>query len=492
MSMYRCAVCGSPNVKKVEGNSSFSYKKALVGTAVLGTIGAVAGINGKQNVVYHCPDCGAVLPQPMDTITKDKIEIVMIAPDDYAPKLFPTIFSDYAYLRKEKENKQAESIQKAASFSTEYANPLEITETQFRAAAQSMYAAGKQLEKCVLCRGIIEYHLASFEELKNSITDMKVISAELRNVRTITYGIPAFPSLIMQSDPTGSGLDRGNLCGAALIHIVMENGGIISLDELYDAVQINSIYQQAFMMLFGADYQRALDSKLEFMDSSDVSVDRLNADDWEWIWFKALIKPYCHIPHCFVDAPVAVGLYSGWDKRKLEFPFKLINESLNIANPTSAQKQFSVDMPELSKEITKKDQAFHQATLAIQSLRTDKASTEEQQIQGQIDALLSKKTSNGSEIEKLHKKIFGKKKANAEIEIIRQDNDAITKKIEQQSADLEASMKKRIASNHVALEEQQKMIASIKQALDDLNKQKQFYISQYPEWICIAGQDLAE
>lgn len=50
MSLYRCAACGSPNVAKVEKNDGFSYGKALVGTAVFGTIGAVAGINGKRDM----------------------------------------------------------------------------------------------------------------------------------------------------------------------------------------------------------------------------------------------------------------------------------------------------------------------------------------------------------------------------------------------------------------------------------------------------------
>ena len=52
MSLYRCAVCGSPNVVKIEKNDGFSYSKALAGTAVFGTVGAVAGINGKKTYAY--------------------------------------------------------------------------------------------------------------------------------------------------------------------------------------------------------------------------------------------------------------------------------------------------------------------------------------------------------------------------------------------------------------------------------------------------------
>lgn len=44
--------------KVSEVNDRFSYKKATVGTLVFGTVGAVAGINGKKTVTYQCDKCG--------------------------------------------------------------------------------------------------------------------------------------------------------------------------------------------------------------------------------------------------------------------------------------------------------------------------------------------------------------------------------------------------------------------------------------------------
>ena len=96
MSLYRCAVCGSPNVVKIEKNDGFSYSKALAGTAVFGTVGAVAGINGKKSYAYSCPDCGTTLPQPMDSVTKEKIDLVMTNPDALAPVLYPNIYNQYS------------------------------------------------------------------------------------------------------------------------------------------------------------------------------------------------------------------------------------------------------------------------------------------------------------------------------------------------------------------------------------------------------------
>lgn len=81
MSMYRCTICGSPNVLRSEQNDGFSYKKAIVGTAVFGTIGAVAGINGKHSVTFRCPDCGSESKTTMDDVTKAVIDTLITRPD---------------------------------------------------------------------------------------------------------------------------------------------------------------------------------------------------------------------------------------------------------------------------------------------------------------------------------------------------------------------------------------------------------------------------
>ena len=43
-------------------NSGYSFSKGLVGTALFGTVGAVAGINGKKNkiVQYMCSNCNYI------------------------------------------------------------------------------------------------------------------------------------------------------------------------------------------------------------------------------------------------------------------------------------------------------------------------------------------------------------------------------------------------------------------------------------------------
>lgn len=59
----RCECCGSTNVQiNVEQKSGYSVKKGILGTLLFGSVGAVAGINGKQetNKTYHCLACGKV------------------------------------------------------------------------------------------------------------------------------------------------------------------------------------------------------------------------------------------------------------------------------------------------------------------------------------------------------------------------------------------------------------------------------------------------
>ncbi len=71
MPLYRCAACGSPNViseiKKENDGIKYNYLKGAVGTVLLGTGGAVAGVGNSTKIVevFRCPDCGLTLDRPM-------------------------------------------------------------------------------------------------------------------------------------------------------------------------------------------------------------------------------------------------------------------------------------------------------------------------------------------------------------------------------------------------------------------------------------------
>ena len=61
MALHRCAACGSPNVVTDTQKEGYDYVKGAIGTVVLGVGGAVAGLDGKEKMVYKCPDCGTTL-----------------------------------------------------------------------------------------------------------------------------------------------------------------------------------------------------------------------------------------------------------------------------------------------------------------------------------------------------------------------------------------------------------------------------------------------
>ncbi len=69
----RCCICGSNQVTIVS-NSSYSMKKGIAGALVLGPVGAIAGINGKQSTNYHCMKCGQDSFCVMDSFIEQSID----------------------------------------------------------------------------------------------------------------------------------------------------------------------------------------------------------------------------------------------------------------------------------------------------------------------------------------------------------------------------------------------------------------------------------
>lgn len=83
LSLYCCAVCGSPNVvtDTQTAGVGYDYGKGLFGTLLFGSGGAAAGVRSKQQKVFKCPDCGQTLTYPMDEETKQVIDIGVMHAD---------------------------------------------------------------------------------------------------------------------------------------------------------------------------------------------------------------------------------------------------------------------------------------------------------------------------------------------------------------------------------------------------------------------------
>ena len=93
----RCSKCGSKNIDYSENNEGYDIKKGAVGVALFGTGGAAMGINGNSKRIYHCKDCGAMLPYPMSEFNASKIDEYLASPAiyrtllDMEKKFYPNI-----------------------------------------------------------------------------------------------------------------------------------------------------------------------------------------------------------------------------------------------------------------------------------------------------------------------------------------------------------------------------------------------------------------
>lgn len=74
MALYRCAACGSSRIVVDTKKEGYDIKKGLLGRALLGSGGALAGINGQTNTYYHCTECGQVLSYTMSQTQKFVID----------------------------------------------------------------------------------------------------------------------------------------------------------------------------------------------------------------------------------------------------------------------------------------------------------------------------------------------------------------------------------------------------------------------------------
>lgn len=463
MSLYRCAVCGSPNVVKIEKNDGFSYSKALAGTAVFGTVGAVAGINGKKSYAYSCPDCGRTMLQPMDSVTKEKIDLVMTNPDALVPVLYPNIYSEYPYLYMQREKQQelesAQRIEKYASCPIDYSNPLNISADDFIKAQNALKEACSQLIKCL-------DKPSSIKKTCDGIQNINVISNGLHSLKTVVYGTPIYSLLV----------DKIN-CGIAFfLYVFMENGSEMTGNEFYTQVNNNPIYKQIYSVLCGEQFRRLQHSARSASNISEKQV-----------WFKAFTVINRNVVP-FVNDFIPWNL--GDFDTPVQLRFKFINESLYIPNPVSAEEQFEQDLPELVNLMSDAEKDIEQLKTNIAALNHSVSTQTETDAQTSINELQRSNSEINEQITKLHKKIFGKKKAAIEIQKLEEKKQTNQKQIFDLNSVIEKARQQRateIKEKKSPIEEQ---LSKANHALEKMKKQKSEYIQQYPEWICLAGQDV--
>lgn len=79
----RCAACGSKRIIVESKKEGYDVVKGVVGTALIGVPGALAGAGGKKNTYYHCAACGQIFNMPMLSVESDLIDKMLENPANW-------------------------------------------------------------------------------------------------------------------------------------------------------------------------------------------------------------------------------------------------------------------------------------------------------------------------------------------------------------------------------------------------------------------------
>lgn len=470
MSLYRCAVCGSPNVVKHEQKDGFSYKKAIAGTVVFGAIGAVAGIDGKTTEVYSCPDCGASHPEPMDSITQAKIDSVMIAPETLVPMVFPDMYQRFAYLRHEIDQRRAkaneETFSRLTNVSNVQQNPLNVSEAEFRQSAKEVHDALKLLD-CYLryyekhgmpnfesgeMIGVDEYH-----QFTPNTKDIESICQSLVKMKNVVYALSYYRNLIHNEYGLDDGLNRHDLSRLLFTYVMMERGEC-TCREFYHYVNDNQLLEQAFMLITDkARYDRKVMDHIKFFgDPSEDHLIQFWCDCITSPWYSAID----YKKHDENDFDMLCSFYVSTTfeesfNNRMRCRIRLFDNALHFINLDDPEKLFEKASPKLALQIKSKKRAVEQTQKRYEELTTDQPSSEEQNMAQQISA-------NQASIQELQKvKLFGKKKALAKAEDLAKENERL-------KAQIEALKAARIQENKKASEEIRNQLETLKKELAEL------------------------
>ena len=472
MSLYRCAACGSPNVVKHEEKDGFSYKKAIAGTVVFGAIGAVAGIDGKTKEVYNCPDCGASLPEPMDSITQAKIDSVMIAPDTLVPMVFPDMYERYAYLRNEHEQKRAiqnaEELSKLTTVSSVQQNPLNVSEEEFRQSAKDVAKAFKLLDSYLTYydkHGMPNFTSGKMAVINNAwkfkpdAKDIAHICQSFEKMKYVVYALSFYRNLIHDEENLKTGLSRSELTRLLFIYVLMGHKEI-TCSDFYDYVNDNSMLKQAFMLVINMEkYEDQIRREQRIADLSPDPQFYMRSQGRKK-WFSCLDLD-CACPILGKKRSFASDFEWWYDlglfdmETLLKCRISIFDNTLHFLNNSSPEVMLEKELPELAHEIKSKEAEVSQKQELYEKLTTDQPSSEEQKMAQQISA-------NQASIQELQKvKLFGKKKALEKAEDLAKENERL-------KAQLEALKAARMQENKKASEEIRNQLETLKKELAEL------------------------
>lgn len=476
MATYRCAICGSANVTKQESNSGFSYKKALVGTAVFGTIGTVAGINGKNKTAYVCTDCGSEMPYPMDRATMDMIDIVMTAPQYLAKTLPPSILEQYFNVKKEITMYLEASDNAFISASSKIpSNPAKIQESEFRAAVLD-------------CGNFSGYHSALKEGPLSKERYAGLIQA-IKSSHTVFYGILAYPHLINpKAELEDDGLYfRPYYLMYSVLYYVLSVNGPMTARELFSYVHSDKITKKVFDMVMEDTLRKHWGRYQNMIPRyKTITLSSLPENEYAYFWLDALYRQLNHMPRepIFYNCRHSSSFRLD-SEEQLYVGIKLRDDYLYIKNTVSEEDYLLENHPEWFAKFKENRNKYNEitASLSIPSKYDDSA------LNASINALKNENRKANESIDKLRKKIFGKKKALEEIEVLNQTIAVNSRKIREQEALLE-----KLKLTHTQQQFEAKTNAEAKQKAlnkeyDLLLKEKKTLLENYPDWIEVKVSD---
>lgn len=458
MSLYRCAICASPNVLKNKEKDGFSYKKAIAGTVVFGAIGAVAGIDGKTKEVYSCPDCGNTLPHPMDDITKAKIDYVMMDPDALMPTLFPNMFHLYPFLKKEHDMKHskemAETVSRLTNITPVHQNPLNVSEEEFRQSAkeiaEAFYLISLYLNFYDKYQRIPD--LANEEVFSISLNnthkadskDIAFILQSLSKMKSVVYSLSHYRQLIHDQSGLKTGLSRVELRDLLLTYIMIEEKELTS-QQLYYLVNSNSTLKQAFMLVMDD-----VEKYAEEVARAQGKDDRFRTEYTIRAWYNHIQSCYnpCNITWNCIRSDYYSPFNFSWlastpvTTSRIKSRICVVDNELHFLHVTKDIKN------RLSNLSSKESKALSDLQNEIDSIKKElnenkKSSYDKTGELQEIQNLEQKVSSNQGTIQRLQKvMLFGKKKAQAEADVLIKENEKAKLQIEELKQKIQYNEKK--------------------------------------------------
>lgn len=239
------------------------------------------------------------------------------------------------------------------------------------------------------------------------------------------------------------------------------------------SIMDNPIYKKIFMTIYGDEYKSTKSSFSYFCKNEKEILEKTN----EQVITRIIDNPTNSFQR-YGDYGVPLN------RREVQLPFKLVNESLYILNPEFAGEEYL-----MVNRMVKTEKKIEQLKNNITAPNSSMPTQTEINAQTSIDELRHSSAGMDEQIVKLHKKIFGKKKAAIEIQELEEKKKANQKKISELNNVIEKAKQQRameIRKKKSAIEEQ---LSKANHALEEIKKQKSEHIQQCPEWICLAGPD---